>query len=433
MIATVILSGVTVIGLISSVLFFPKIHVGKREFSTFWMVGLIGAFCMFLCGGITLKGFWQGLTASQGMNPLKILVLFLSMTFLSVFLDEMGFFAYLATHVTAHARGGQKTLFLVVYALVAVLTVFTSNDVVILTFTPFLCYFAKNANISPVPYLVAEFAAANTWSMMLIIGNPTNVYLASTSGITFLQYLQVMILPTLFAGIAQISVLLLLFKKRLKAPLAVEIAPQPLKDKLPVEAGLIHLAGCLILLVFSSYMGLDMWLICAICALSLLACSLVFSAIHKQKFSVLTHTVKRLPWTLVPFVLSMFTLVLALKTQGVTEKISAWLGQEGVIVKYGVSSFLACNLINNIPMSVLFATIPSMPTALLQQQAIYATVIGSNVGAFLTPVGALAGIMFTDLIRQKQVRFSFKTFILYGAAISLPTLFAALAGLAIAL
>ncbi len=433
MILTVIVSGITVIGLISSVLFFPKIHVGKREFSTFWMVGLIGAFCVFLCGGITLKGFWQGLTASQGMNPLKILILFLSMTFLSVFLDEVGFFSYLATHVTAHVKGGQKTLFFVVYGLVAVLTVFTSNDVVILTFTPFLCYFAKNAKISPVPYLVAEFAAANTWSMMLIIGNPTNVYLASASEITFLQYLKIMALPTALAGAVQISVLLILFRKQLKSPLTVEIAPQPLKEKLPVEAGLLHLAVCLVLLVFSSYMGLSMWLICAVCALSLLACSLVFTAVHKQKFLVLTHTVKRLPWTLVPFVLSMFTLVLALKAQGVTDKVSEWLGQENVILKYGISSFLTCNLINNIPMSVLFSTIPQMPTALLTQQAVYATVIGSNVGAFLTPVGALAGIMFTELVRQKQVKFTFRAFVLYGITVSIPTLLAALAGLAILL
>jgi site-specific DNA-cytosine methylase len=34
------------------------------------------------------------------------------------------------------------------YLMVAVLTIFTSNDIVILTFTPFICYFCKNAKIS---------------------------------------------------------------------------------------------------------------------------------------------------------------------------------------------------------------------------------------------------------------------------------------------
>ena len=38
---------------------------------------------------------------------------------------------------------------------------------------------AKNASINPIPYLAAEFVAANTWSMALIIGNPTNIYLVT--------------------------------------------------------------------------------------------------------------------------------------------------------------------------------------------------------------------------------------------------------------
>ena len=72
--------------------------------------------------------------------------------------------------------------------MVAILTIFTSNDIVILTFTPFICYFSKNAKINPIPYLVAEFAAANTYSMMLIIGNPTNIYLATSASIDFISY-----------------------------------------------------------------------------------------------------------------------------------------------------------------------------------------------------------------------------------------------------
>ena len=141
------------------------------------------------------------------------------MTALSVFLDEMGFFKYLATLATKKAKANQFSLFLTLYLLVSVLTVFTSNDIVILTFTPFICYFAKNTKINPVPYLVAEFAAANTWSMMLIIGNPTNVYIASAAGIDFISYLAVMALPTVVAGLCSLGVLYLLFRKSLKKPL----------------------------------------------------------------------------------------------------------------------------------------------------------------------------------------------------------------------
>lgn len=64
------------------------------------------------------------------------------------------------------------------------------------------------------PYLFGEFVAANTWSMMLIIGNPTNIYLATANGIGFGTYTAHMLLPTLFAGITAFLLLLMIFRNR---------------------------------------------------------------------------------------------------------------------------------------------------------------------------------------------------------------------------
>ena len=58
--------------------------------------------------------------------------------------------------------------------------------------------------------------------------------------------------------------------------------------------------------------------------------------------------------------------------------------------------------------------------------AVYASIIGSNIGAFLTPTGALAGIMFTNLVNEHQTKYSFLDFIKYGAIISLPIIAVAL-------
>ena len=143
----------------------------------------------------------------------------------------------------------------------------------------------------------------------------------------------------------------------------------------------------------------------------------------------LFQTVKRLPWALVPFVLSMFIIVLALQKQRVTDLLCSFLGENNAVLTYGLSSFIACNLMNNIPMSVLFSVVPSMPTALQSAQATYASIIGSNIGAFLTPIGALAGIMFTQLIAKQKVEYGFKQFVKYGILTALPTLFSALLGL----
>lgn len=424
----IIISIATCVLLISSVLFFPKIKLGNIQLNTYWIICLLGAICTLFFQCISINDALSGLTTNSSINPLKILVLFISMTFLSVFLDELGFFKYLATLATQKAKTNQLTLFFALYALISVLTVFTSNDIVILTFTPFICYFAKNTKIDPIPYLVAEFAAANTWSMALIIGNPTNVYLATAAGIDFIEYFKVMTLPTLFAGVTQIAVIFLLFLKKLRAPLNAEVAEEKIADKPSLIVGLTHLGVCLMLLVISSYIQLEMWLICLLCALSLIVCSSVIAIKNKRSPTILKNTAKRLPWDLIPFVLSMFIVVLALEKQQVTDILRNFLGEEAIVWRYGVCSFLACNLINNIPMSVLFSTIPNMATAMQTQQAVFSTIVGSNIGAFLTPIGALAGIMFTDLVHKQEVRYSFKSFVLYGTVISIPTLTAALLG-----
>lgn len=406
----------------SSVLFYPKVKLYKTSVNTYLPVCVIGALFIFALGGITFKGYFEGLIANTSVNPLKILILFISMTFLSVFLDEEGFFSYLASSAAKRAKSNQTALFFMLYAVTSILTVFTSNDVIILTFTPFICYFAKHTDVNPVPYLVAEFAGANTWSMMLIIGNPTNVYLASSYGINFYEYLSVMFLPTLVSGIVQIAVIYLVFRKQLKKPIKCDDERLVVKDVPSLIIGLIHLTVCLILLVVSSYVDIEMWLICAFSALSLVIFVLGRFSIGHRPYKPLINALKRLPYDLIPFILSMFAIVLALKETGVTEYLGNFISDGNLILNFGVSGYLFSNLINNIPMSVLFSTFAGN----FGKGAVYATIIGSNVGAFLTPVGALAGIMFTNLVKKQGVEFGFKNFIKYGVIISVPTLLSAL-------
>ena len=355
-----------------------------------------------------------------------ILVLFFSMTLISIILDELGLFRYLASVASKNAKGKQITLFLMLYLLTSVLTVFTSNDIVILTLTPFICFFSKRSKINPIPYLVAEFTAANTWSLMFVIGNPTNIYLATSSGINFVSYLKVMAVPTLVAGLVELSLLLLIFHKQLKQPIQANDVIYPIEDKVPVIVGLSVLGTCLVFLIVSSYINLEMWLISLICASTLLVFILIYSCFKKNNFEHVIHTSKRLPYQLIPFFLSMFVIVVALNEQGIASKIGELLGNSNTTWVYGYSSFLTCNLINNIPMSILYTNIANSLQEAAYFKGIYASIIGSNIGAFLTPIGALAGIMFTGLVNENNVRFTFIDFIKYGVIVSIPVLTVAL-------
>ena len=420
MIPTIIISAITFILITLSILFFPVIKIGKIKLGTYWIIALLGAVILLIFSFAPIQEVGKELISNTSVNPLKIIVLFFSMTILSIYLDEVGLFKYLASVAAKKAKNNQYALFIILYFLTATLTIFTSNDIVILTFTPFICFFCKNSKINPIPYLIAEFAAANTWSLMFIIGNPTNIYLATSAGITFFEYFKMMAIPTLCSGIIEFLLLFLLFNKRLRKPLEINEEDVHIENKAALILGLSLLGICLVFLVISSYIGIEMWIISLACALALLLGTTIMSIITKKNWNYLTESLKKLPYQLIPFFLSMFVIVVALNYQGISEKIQEVLGSTNTIWTYGLSSFFVSNLINNIPMSILYSNICN------NQAAIYASIIGSNIGAFLMPTGALAGIMFTNLVNEHETKFTFMDFVKYGAVISIPLIATAL-------
>ena len=427
-----IIAGLVCVALVLTVLTNPSINIGKYHIRIFyWTAPVLGSIALLLFRLLPLPVMWEGLTSSGSINPLKILTLFISMTTLSIYLDEVGFFSYIAGISLKFAKTSQLRLFCVLFLLVSVLTVFTSNDIIILTFTPFICYFSKKAEIDPMPYLFGEFVAANTWSMMLIIGNPTNIYLATANGIGFGVYTAHMLLPTLFAGITAFLLLLMIFQKPLSQPISIKEEKTAIRDKGLVIIGLLHLVFCTILLILSSYIGLEMWYITLGFAVSLFLCVTIYKKKKGVKERVLLHTIMRAPWELIPFVLSMFLLVLTLDRYQVTTIISDFFGTDHLVWKYGIASFLAANVMNNIPMSVAFSSIVSHLSEADRLPAAYASIIGSNIGAYFTPLGALAGIMWSGILNKMGIPFSFRKYISYGIRISIPVLIATLLGLLI--
>jgi len=426
MIPSIIIAGITSVLMVLGVLFLPSIKVGRLKLDTYWVVALLGALTLLISGQAGFGEVGAALVSDSAINPLKILVLFISMTVLSIFLDELGFFRHLANVTLKKAKTSQLKLFLYLYITVSVLTVFTSNDVIILSFTPFICYFSKNAKISPIPYLAAEFVAANTWSMTLIIGNPTNIYLGTAFGVNFVEYLKVMLLPTLAAGLVAFGMLFLMFRKKLTVEISGEPEETKIEDKPYLIVGLVHLIVCTVALAIGSYINLEMWLVSFIAVISLFVTTLIIAAVRKRKPKELLACLKRAPWELIPFVIGMFVIVIALRGKGVTELVAQLLGEDLAVWKYGIASFLSANIVNNIPMSVLFSSIIENVSAAASKEAVFATVIGSNIGAFLTPIGALAGIMWSSILKTHGIKFGYTDFLKIGVTVAIPTILGAL-------
>ncbi len=418
------LAFVTILLFLLSVLFFPS--VGKVKIYSF--IPLLGSIFLVAFGSLTWGEVFTCFTENTSVNPVKILVLFLSMTVYSLILDRTGFFSYISGVVLKRAGNRQIIVFLSLYAVISLLTVFTSNDIVILTFTPFICKFCRSAKIDVVPYLIMEFVAANTWSLFLLIGNPTNIYISGAFNISFTQYLMDMALPTVAAGLVTLAVILLLFGKRLKKRIETSEKIPEIKDKPLMWVSLAHLFLCIVLFAVSQYTEIEMWLISFGVAISCLVISCTILLIRHKKLTPVKEAIMGMTFDIIPFVVGMFIIVMGLDKARVTVFISQFLSGKYGVLSYGLSSLISSNFLNNIPMSVLFSKVLSVSPSMAE---IYATIIGSNIGAFITPVGALAGIMWSSIIKENRVKLSVVKFVLYGIAIGVPALLAALAVVAI--
>ena len=130
---------------------------------------------------------------------------------------------------------------------------------------------------------------------------------------------------------------------------------------------------------------------------------------------------RKMPWKIVPFVLSMFILVEALDTAGwidsTADLLTSFIGNNAALAVFVMITLasLACNVMNNQPMAILFSRIIQSSRFLpgnaeLSQLSLFAVALASNFGANLTLIGALAGILWSDILQRNQQEISYVAF-----------------------
>ena len=83
MLTSIIISIITIIALIISIIFIPSMKIKKVEFQTFWIVAIVGALLIILTKCITVEDAISTIIDKKGINPIEILILFISMSILT--------------------------------------------------------------------------------------------------------------------------------------------------------------------------------------------------------------------------------------------------------------------------------------------------------------------------------------------------------------
>lgn len=409
MISIYVLSALTIVAMTLSFFLFPTINIKGKRIDTYWLITTIGAILILLFNISTAGNILNLFIQNNSTNPFKIIVLFLSLTFISKFLDAVGLFNYLASRASRIGKGNQFIIFTAFYFLISLLTIATNNDIIIIV-TPIMIYFAKASKIKPMPYLIMVCFVLNTLSTTFLTTNVSNLYLGSFFGITYFDYLAKLTPVSLILMLILYVLLILVFYKDLKVKIEVEVEKEPIKNKFLLCLGLTSLILTTIFLIISNLINVEMYLITLIFALVDLVIGSIYCVIKKEDKIYILKPVKTLPYEFIPFLISMFIIISSLNQTDLLLQIGNLLNSiesvEAEVFAYGLTSAISANLVNNVPMSLLYANILNA-NALTTVDNVYAAILASNLCALITPCGALSSLMFMRICKENEVKISY--------------------------
>ncbi|KAG1727032.1 hypothetical protein EDB19DRAFT_1751251 [Suillus lakei] len=205
-----------------------------------------------------------GIVGTDGVKPYNILILFFSLAYMAITLDITGILQSAAFWVSNKGGTNGWKLYTYFYLMLTLLSILLGNDPVILSGTAFLIYFTKVAELNHISWLMSEFAAANTASMVLFVGNPTNVVICEGFSVNNAAFTAYTILPFVACSIFCFLALGGQYRDKKYVPRKLNHATDldarsVLLDPIGACVGSFMLGSALVLCLVVSFFGIDVW------------------------------------------------------------------------------------------------------------------------------------------------------------------------------
>ncbi|ESZ99243.1 putative arsenite efflux transporter ArsB [Sclerotinia borealis F-4128] len=190
----------------------------------------------------------DGTVGANSINPIDIMVFFITLAYIAISIDASGLIRFLAFKVLQKGGKVGHRLFFFLYAFFFCLGTFIGNDPIILSGTAFLAYLTRVSSniIHPRAWIFTQFAIANIASAILVSSNPTNLVLAGAFGIKFIAYTANMIVPVVVTAIVLFPFLLyIVFADEALIPFSIKMheLSEEAKAKKPVNPNIPNAKG----------------------------------------------------------------------------------------------------------------------------------------------------------------------------------------------
>ncbi|KAI6000789.1 hypothetical protein EDD15DRAFT_2508366 [Pisolithus albus] len=206
----------------------------------------------------------NGIVGTGGVKPYNILILFFTLAYMAITLDTTGILEAAAFWVSNKGGSNGRKSYFYFYVMLTLLSILLGNDPVILSGTAFLAYYTAAARVEPMPWLMSEFAAANTASMVLFVGNPTNVVICEGFSVNNAAYTAYTILPFIACNIVCFGALAGQYHSDRHVPRSLDnkadVDPRSaLRNVTGAWVGSVILGSALVVCLVVSFFGVDVW------------------------------------------------------------------------------------------------------------------------------------------------------------------------------
>jgi Na+/H+ antiporter NhaD/arsenite permease-like protein len=358
----------------------------------------------------------------------NVIVLLIGMMLIVGVLRRTGLFEFLAIWAVKRARGRPYPVMIILVLITAIASAGLDNVTTVLLVAPVTLLVCDRLGLPAAPFLIAEVMASNIGGTATLIGDPPNIIIASRSGLTFTDFLNVLTPIVAILLIVFLALCRWLFRDAFRhdpAKVGRVMAMHErdaIKDPRLLLVSLVVLGAVLVAFTLHTVVHLEPAIVAIVGGLLLLAASRLDP----------DEIARDVEWHTLIFFAALFVMVGALVNTGVIDQLSAaaaratrgdlWVGS---LLLLWVSAVLSA-IVDNIPyvatMSPIVADLVHAEGTPQGNVLWWALALGADLGGNATAIGASANVVVLGIAERYGRKISFWEFTKYGLIVTVITI-----------
>jgi Na+/H+ antiporter NhaD/arsenite permease-like protein len=383
-----------------------------------------GAVIMLLIGATDAEHAFFSPEAGIDWNVIMLLI---GMMLIVAVLRRTGLFEYLAIWAVKRARGRPYPVMVILVVITAVASAGLDNVTTVLLVAPVTLLVCDRLGLPAAPFLIAEVMASNIGGTATLIGDPPNIIIASKSGLTFNDFLNVLGPIVLILLVVFLALCRWLFRAAFSRDNTKIARVMAMRERDAIEDPRLLTVSLIVLVIVLAAFGLHSVLQLEPAVVAIVG-GLVLLALSKLDPDAVAKDVE---WHTLVFFAGLFIMVGALVNTGVIDELSkaATEATEGklwgtTVLLLWASAGLSA-IVDNIPyvatMSPIVADLVHANGSPQGGVLWWALALGADLGGNATAIGASANVVVLGIAERAGRPISFWEFTKYGLIVTVIT------------